>query len=286
MGTISKTKTIIFLFPALFLIIIILGGCSAGVQMNSSRSEKEIKIDGDPSEWSKEIEPIKDKKFSLGFKNDDKFLYLCLTTNDRSKLLLMARGGFIIWFVPESGDKNEFGIRYPMALDQSEEPPVPEMNREGMQGEKQGDLLAKMINKMILEQNEFQIVDKEKFPLTAFPILSNEGIEVKLGYHSNQFVYELKIPLQKNSQFPFAVETLPGGKVKIKFETEEFKFENTRGNRNMSEGETRQPRGGAGGRRGGSGGNAGMRQGMGGIGNSFEPIDYTVELKLSESIKK
>ncbi len=276
MEAVSKIKNKFFLFPAFFSIIFILGGCSASVKMNSSYYDKEIKIDGDPSDWNNEIQPIKDKNFSLGFKNDDKFLYLCLTTNDRSKIMLMTRAGFIVWFEPASGSKNAFGIRYPLALDQSESQPLPEMNRDGMQG----DMIGKMVNKMILEQNEFQIVDKEKFPLTAFPIFSNEGIDVKLGYHSNQFVYELKIPLAKNPQFPFAVDTLPGEKVKIKFETEEVKFENTRGNENMPEGEMRQPRGGAGGRRGGSGGNGGMRQGMGGRGNSFEPINFTVELKL------
>jgi hypothetical protein len=270
MGSISKIKNNFFLFPAFLLIIFILGGCSAGVEMNSAWYDKEIKIDGDPSEWSKEIQPIPDKKFSVGFKNDDKFLYLCLTTNDRSKIMLMTRAGFVVWFEPESGGKNGFGIRYPMAVSQSEFQPVPEMNREGIQGEN----LEKIINKMLIEQNEFQVINKEKFPLTAFPILSNGGIDVKLGYHSNQFVYELKIPLATNSQFPFAIDALPGEKVKIKFETEEFKFENTRGN--MSGGEMRQPTSG------------GMRQGMGGNrgGDSFEPISYAVELKLGAAIKK
>jgi len=282
MNTISRIKNNFFLIPAFLSIIFILGGCSAGVEMNSSYYDKEIKIDGDPSDWNNEIQPIKDKKFSIGFKNDDKFLYICLTTNDRSKIMLMTRAGFIVWFEPENGSKNAFGIRYPLSLDQSEPQPLSQMNREGMPGEN----MDKIINKMLIEQNEFQVINKEKFPLTEFPILSNEGIDVKLGYHSNQFVYELKIPLAKNSQFPFAIDALPGEKVKVKFETEEVKFENTRGNGNMPEGEMRQPRGGAGGRRGGSGGNGGMRQGMGGRGNSFEPIDYTVELKLGSAIKK
>lgn len=280
MRTIRLNKKIFFVLPVIVSSIFLINGCAAGLKMNSLWQNSEIKIDGDASEWSKSIQQIPDKKISLGFRNDDKFLYACLASEDRLKIMMITRAGLIVWFEPESGDKNKFGIRYPMVIATSNPTPIPEMNRPGGQGITS---LDNIINKMLDQQNEFQIINKDKFPLTALPIVNNEGIEVKLGYRSNQFVYELKVPLATNTNFSYAVDALPGEKIKVKFETEEFSFEGMHGaggGGGMPSGGGRQ--GGAAGRPGGGG----MRPGMGGA-NMSEPLNYTVEINLeTPPIKK
>jgi uncharacterized membrane protein YgcG len=278
----SKKKSF-FILPLILSGIFLINGCAASSNMNSLWQNNEIKIDGDASEWSRSIQQIPDKKISIGFRNDDKFLYVCLASEDRSKIMMITRAGLIVWFEPESGDKNKFGIKYPIAVTQSTPLKAPEMNREG----KTGENIDNILNKWLEEQNEFQIINKDKFPLTALPFVNDEGIEAKLGYRSNQFVYELKVPLATNEQFSFAVDAMPGEKVTVKFETEEFITEGMRDNRS-SGGGMMSPGSGSGNRSGGGkgGGGGGMRPGMGG-GNMFEPLNYTVEVKLEASpIKK
>lgn len=279
MRTIRLNKKSFFVLPVIVSSIFLINGCAAGSKMNSLWQNSEIKIDGDASEWNKSIQQIPDKKISLGFRNDDKFLYVCLASEDRLKIMMITRAGLIVWFEPESGDKNKFGIRYPMMITPSTSMQMPEMNRVGGHDAN----LDNIINKMLEQQNEFQIINKDKFPLTALPIVNNEGIEVKLGYRSNQFVYELKVPLATNTNFSYAVDTLPGEKIKIKFETEEFSSESIHGaggGGGMPSGGGRH--GGAAGRPGGGG----MRPGMGGA-NMLEPLNYTVEINLeTPPIKK
>ncbi len=273
----NKLLMLSVIVSGLFLI----NACSAGSKMISSWQNNEIKIDGDASEWNKSIQQLADKKISVGFRNDEKFLYVCLVSEDRSKIMMITRAGLIVWFEPESGDKNKFGIRYPIATTLSTLMPTPgiNINREG----EQGSNLDKIFSKVLEQQYEFQIINKDKFPLTALPILNNEGIDVKLGYHSNQFVYEIKVPLAVNADYSFAVDAVPGEKVKVKFETEELNLEGMRGaggGGGMSQGDGGGMPPGGGGRSGGGRPGGGMRNpGMGG-GNMFEPLNYSVEINL------
>ncbi len=276
MRLIKLNKRKYFILPVIFSCILILSGCGTGIKMVSSWQDKEIKIDGVASEWSAGMQQIPDKKVNIGFRNDDKFLYLCLTSEDRSKIMMIVRAGFIVWFEPESGDKNKFGIRYPTSTKQPEAPKLSEINREELSIEGP----ERNIKKMLEQQNEFQIINKDKFPLTALPIVNNEGIEAKLGFQSNQFVYELKVPLASNKQFSYIVDALPGANVKIIFETEELDAQSMRG----PGGSAGIPPEGSEDRRGNrrGGGNEGMRPGMGG-GRMLEPLNYTVEIKLESS---
>lgn len=278
MKSIRMFRKSFFILPIIVSSIFLINGCTAGSKMSSLWQNNEIKIDGDVSEWNKNIQQIPDKKISIGFRNDDKFLYVLLVSEDRSKIMMIVRAGLIVWFEPESGDNNKFGIRYPMASAQPEALQISGMNRDGM--EKEG--LEKNIIRMLEQQNEFQIINKDKFPLTALPIMNDEGIEAKLRYRANQFIYELKVPLASNKQFSYIVDALPGRSVKIKFETEEMDVQSMPGGGpgaggGMPPGGGRQ--GGGAGRQGGGG----MKPGMGGS-KMFEPLDYTVEIKLESAL--
>ena len=65
---------------AIFLFVIVAAGCSSVKETTSNWRNNEIKIDGDISDWQNTLQSISDKKFAVGFKNDDKFLYT--VTND------------------------------------------------------------------------------------------------------------------------------------------------------------------------------------------------------------
>ncbi len=280
-----------------FSVLIFLAGCGSSKEMMSTYQSGDIKIDGDISDWGKSIQRIPDNSFSLGFKNDDKFLYISLTTEDRSKIFQMFRAGFIVWLEPESGDYKTFGIKYPLPGEQNDMPQMQDMNGEGInrEGDRRESMNGEgmdrermprenMFEKMLITQNEFEIVNKDKYPLIALPLVNKDGIEAKLAFHREQFVYELKIPLAGNKQYSFVAGALPGDKLKIKFETEQLerpKMNEDRGGMRMSGEEPGEGEmgGGRGGRR------EGMRSG-GRLSGRTAPLNYTVELNLvSQPIK-
>ena len=268
-------KNCIFTISILSLIIIA-NGCSSDKELISDWTNKQIKIDGETSDWQSNLAYLSDDNVALGFRNDGKYLYICLTTTDFTKVLPMFRSGFIIWFEPENGGKT-IGIKYPMhnVLNNTQE--TPNLNERIYD---RGNPSA-FIEKMLERQSELQVLNEDKYPLTDIPIENNEGIKAKLGYHSDRFIYELQMPLNDN-KYAYKIPALPGEKIKVKFETEELERKGFNGERGEGMG---MPRGEGGERPGGFGGegrHGGMRPGMNKGDRSFEPLNFSIELTLKK----
>jgi len=264
-------------FPIMIFIIIVTG-CSSVKETTSNWKNNEIKIDGDISDWQNSLEAIPDKNFAVGFKNDDKFLYISLITDDRMKIMQMFRNGFITWLTPNGDNDKKFGIKFPFSNKENDAVQSQDMKREMFPPEN----VEKIITRLLNEQKEFKIINKDKFPLNLLSLENTEGIKLALGYKANNFVYELQIPLA-SSNHPTKINSLPGGKVIVYFETEKSEFENTNGRAPESD---VTPRGGnqmpGGGQRGsGQRGGGRMRQGTQGLQNS-EPIDYSFNVLLQK----
>lgn len=272
----------------IFVMVLAFSGCGSTKQLTSTWQNHEIKIDGDPTEWNSTLFPIPDKKTFIGFKNDDKFLYLCLETNDRSIIFQMFRAGFITWFEPVNGDYKPFGISFPQPNifpDQQQfNANNQDANRENPLREENQD---NFMNKMLIQQNQLEIVNKDKYPLMELPLINKEGIEAKLNVKNNFLVYELKIPLAVGNEYSYTAGVTAGNSIKVRFETEKME---TAGKESSGQGERtpdsdpgQYPRGAGGSmRRGGGGMRSGGRSGGRGINNS-EPFNYTVELKLENA---
>jgi hypothetical protein len=291
MNTQRFIMKIVVFFTAAF-VLCILSGCSSSQSIVSTWNKQEIKIDGDPSEWLPIMQQIPDKKVSVGFRNDDKFLYLCLMTEDRSKIFQLLRSGFVVWFETESKEYKTYGVRYPLPVDFSEQTP---RNREaGINGprEMNKDLgqmedLEKLIQTFFQKQNELEVVNKDKFPLTALSLPNKEGTEAKFGVYRGMLVYELKVPLAVGGDYSFSAGAVPGDNLKIRFETEPLAVKPTgeQGERGKGPGGGAPPGGGpgGGGMRGGGGRSGGGRPGGmgGGPFSGAGGIDLSVEIKLA-----
>ena len=274
----SRTSIRKVFFP-LILLIIVISGCSSVKETISIWRNNEIKIDGDISDWQNNLISIPDKKFAVGFKNDDKFLYISLITDDRMKIMQMLRTGFITWFTPDDGNGKTFGVKFPLSNKDMEGEQLQNMNREPFQRNNRDDM-EKQFAGLLNQQKELEIINKDKFPLSLMPLENKEGIKAKLGYIADNFVYELQVPLIAGGNYSFSIDAAPGGKVNISFETEKMDLENPRGA--MREGGA-APRGGGqmpGGQRGASR----MGQGMPGL-QSSEPINYSFNVILQQPPK-
>ncbi len=244
------------------LLAITLSACSSSEKLQSGWSQTAIAVDGNYSDWQNSIQPIENKKVSVAFKNDDKFLYICLVTEDRAKAFQFMRGGFITWFIPENS-KATFGIKFPLAGQMANRDQKQQFNREMFQP---GNL-DKMVNQFLERQNEFQIINAEKYPITLLPIINNQGIKAKLGYTEGKFVYELQVPLGVHDNFDYQIASIPGESLTVRFETEEIEGGGMQRSGLMQQGS-------------GGGQMRGNRPGAG-LMQMMEPFNHSVEIKLS-----
>jgi len=278
----KKTFKYFWLMIALLAGSVIFFGCSSSAQINSGWNNIGVKVDGDPAEWNTSGYIVKDEKVSLNFRNDDKFLYICLMTSDRSKVMQMTRSGFVVWFYPENNDEKIFGIKFPMQVSLLDKNEKQEFNKDLFRP----DEMQTQFNKMILDANEFQVINEDKYPLNQYSIENNEGIKAKLGINSDRFIYELQVPIESQENYTYKVAVKPGDKVKVEFETLESENDEMPGS---GMGKGMPPGGGGPGDTDDSGGNdsqgpqrgGGMRKGESGF-SKPEPFNFTVELQLKK----
>ena len=255
--------------------IALLNGCSSDKELVSNFAAQEVKIDGTTSGWENTLQYLSDNNVAVGFKNDNKYLYVCLATNDLSKVFPMFRSGLIVWFESDKGET--IGIKFPLhnTMDRESMPQPGERNDNDNQGE--------FLHRMLAQQNELEVVDEDKHLLTDMPAESKQGIEAKLGYNADRFIYELKVPL-RNNNFAYQISALPGENIKVKFETEEpdkSEFQG-RGMRQPDDGMgTERPGGGFGGERPRGERHRGMNNGSG----STEPLNFSVNVALTKVTK-
>jgi hypothetical protein len=245
-----------------------LQGCGSTVDVASNWSDSAVVIDGKTDEWSSSLSPMKDIPVLLGMRNDQDYLYLCLASSDWDFRRQMMGAGMTIWFEPKSGDR--IGIHYPLGMSGmgmglggrfgppgGEMPPgaYPEGGPPDAGGPEPGMGTGRTGNMPEIVK-ELEILGPGKDDVDRMPVVQATGIEVKIGQSEGSMVYELKIPLQKTQNHPYAIASNLGSKVDISFET----------------GKLTRPAGGpgaggmSGGRVPGGGGPGGMGPGPGGMG--------------------
>jgi uncharacterized membrane protein YgcG len=282
-------RIVVFIIVVIFGIIIT--GCGSSQQLISTWQDHEVKIDGDQSEWKNALFQVPNKKVFIGFNNDDKFLYLFLKTNDRAKVIQMFRAGFITWFEPENGDYKPFGISFPQPNVFSDQQQF-KQNNQGVNSESnpQEENSDNLMDKMIIQQTQLEIVNNNKYPLMALPLINKEGIEVKLSVKDYYFVYQLKVPLAVGNEYSYTAGVKPGNTIKVRFETEKLEMAkkefSDQGERSPDSDAGQIPRGaGGGGMRGRGGMHSGGRSGGGKGMNNVDPFNYSVEVKLENAPK-
>ncbi len=244
-------KTILILNPGTFFGICVLGllvlcltSCT-NLQFQSEWRDRDINIDGRSDDWVGSLTFVDKQNISLGATNDTDFLYICLAAEDQAVISRILRQGMILWFDPEGGKDKTFGIKYPVGR-QRMQPGEGEM----MRPENEADL-QKMRRAMMDISNELEILQDSRIPIRA-SIDKLKGIKISLKRSTGLIVYELKIPLQKNPDLPFAIGAEEGSEIGIGIEVPKMAM-------NM-----KRASGGMGGRGGGIGGG-----GMGGRGGSM-----------------
>lgn len=229
--------------------------------ITSQWRDRDLSIDGDSGDWPGPLRPVEENHpLMAAAMNDGQYLYLVLSTSDSAERRQILRQGLVVWFDPSGGDKKHFGVKYPVGM-----PPEERPNRGGG-GYRRGpggggrppvdshDPSSAGAPDQVEPTDRLEVYGPQKDDAHSFVTEMAPGITVKTGQADGYLVYELKVPLSKTADSPYAIEAKPGALIGFGIETP--KMEHPAG----------EGRGGGGGGFGGFGGGMGGRGGGGGMG--------------------
>ena len=202
-----------FSFVMLPILILLLNGCSSGLKLTSDWQQSEMNIDGSDSEWQRGLYYDKQSDIVYSVRNDDKFIYVFLKTQNRSTQMQIMKQGLTVWFDKEDGKNQTFGIQYPINW---------KKGRTGFSSDTNEENLHAFLDQ---EFPEMEIIGPKKEDIQRYSALEAPGIRAKLGLIRETLVYELRVPLKKTSEHPFAAEPISAHRIGIEFETGEIQPE-------------------------------------------------------------
>jgi hypothetical protein len=298
-GTIPKIIPLCMVFMSALQFV----GCSSAVQLASSWKQTDIIIDGKQNDWQGDLYDLKKAKVTIGIRNDEKNLYLCFISTDRSVQRQIMSGGFTVWFDPTGGTDETYGIQFPVGHTMKDGGPSTSRGNAGgapsaMQDlsgdENSSDFLGndnmmppmppgldtsmhtprgfatdKMPSLLNSGQSEIKFLGPEKKDVQLSTMIELKTIKVQIGITRQAFVYELQVPLHKTEDFPFTLSpTNSKNTLGVEFKTETISFSGgMRGPGGPGGGGNGGPDGsGMGGPPGGGMGGPGGGGGMGGPG--------------------
>ncbi len=199
--------------------------------------------------------------------NDDRYLYLTLSSQDRGLYASMFRDGLTLWIDPEGGHKKAFGIRYPLG----------------------GDAGARGVP-LLPPAQVIELLEADG--ATPRRVLAGDvpGLEVRIEDGEDAFRYELKIPLVAADAKSFGLGAGTGQTVGIGWVTDRPRSgESSPERRGPGEGMGRHGGGLGGPMGGGLGGPMGGRmgdgmhgpEGRGGRPRSSVPLNAWVKVRLA-----
>jgi hypothetical protein len=232
----------------------------------SKGPDKAITVDAKYDDWYGALQSFGEDPVAIQFLNDGEFLYVRLTASDLGARRLIARQGMTVWFDPGGGTKKKFGIKYPVVVggDPDDEGSGGTRGSGGRGRARRGegpppDEITAPVDRMVIYgpgKDDARSLMRGYF----------SGVDVAIRAEQGTLQYELKVPLARSADHPYAIETAPGKKIGVGLET--AKMQRSSGT----------PRGGGmggmlGGGRGRGGGGTGGRSGGGGDRQrEFEPF--------------
>lgn len=227
-----------------------------------------ITADGHFDDWYGNLEPLGKEPVSVQVLNDRDFLYLRFTASEAAIRREIIRQGFTVWFDPAGGTKKKFGIRYPVVEHGSGEG----QGRGEARGRSHGDGQAEE-EPEAAPSDRVDILGPGKDDARSLTREHLSGVDVAVRSEQGILQYELKVPLARSADHPYAIGTEPGKTIGLGLETGKMQQQSFGQGRGGGFGGGGMGGGGMGGRGGGGrGGGGGGRGGRGGEeGRGFQP---------------
>jgi hypothetical protein len=194
-----------FASPAVLLLLLGMPGCG-GPELASRWAGPGLTVDGKLDDWGSTLTYFDEQRVTLGIRNDDRYLYLCVNSTDTSLLMRALVQGLEVWVDPKGGQARTFGIRYPLGVREMDF----DIGHEGRRFEP-GELARKYAG----APDELRVfIGPDKSHL-AKP--GEGGIQVAMGRRADDLSCELRIPLSVSEGEPLAIGARPGAMIGIGF---------------------------------------------------------------------
>ncbi len=188
---------------SLLIVLALSGGCRTPLDLASVWTGSPVRIDGSSSDWTT-LTVLKSPSLSLGARNDEENLYLCLTTADPDIQAQILFAGFTVWFLPSHEDAEPLGSQFPVKQD-----------RPGRVDDR--DQFESLFQAFEPRMNFLLVL--EGFDRQQFSVLEAPGMQVLIGLSRGLLVYELQVPLKKTPKTPYAAVPAADGSIAVTFET-------------------------------------------------------------------
>ena len=226
---------------------------------DAARNTAAITVDGREDDWTGTAEPFGKEPFAIQLAHDDQFIYVRLVASDPAARGQFTRMGLTVWFDPRGGSKKVFGIRYPVFERSAEDGERGGRGGYGRGGGRRGPG-AGAADEAFEPPDRVDVLGPGKDDARSLTREHLQGIEVAMRVDEGVAVYELKVPLARSSDHPYAIEAGIGSTIGIGVETPKIERPSFGGRE-----------GGFGGGRGGGGfGGFGGRRGGGARGGERE----------------
>jgi hypothetical protein len=154
------------------------------------------------------------KKISVGVRNDDNFLYICLACGEPSLQTQVMTQGLIIWFDPHGGKQKSKGIKFPVGINRKDAGDIPHGMRPVAD-----EILSAFYNTL----DEIEILrDGEQKGLRK-PIEQLKGLAVHAELKFGLLVCEFKVPLKHKKEYNFNIDIENPFELGIGLETPKMK---------------------------------------------------------------
>ncbi|MCJ7679566.1 MAG: hypothetical protein MUP70_02475 [Candidatus Aminicenantes bacterium] len=213
-----KTKQLFkVLFLSIMIVLIAAVGFAAKNVLTSEWAAAPQKIDGVSTDWEG-LQMYTEKKVEadIGFRNDEKYLYILFTFNNLKNLSSLQGTGMTIYFNKDGKKKKNIGINFLtksippdefIAMYEKQQGPLTEEQKTQFRGQKAFTVY------------EYEIKSKKSEENLA--VATGEGIRpavFRLKNEQKKVVYEFAVPLEKAVDMAPGVGANPGDALMIGFE--------------------------------------------------------------------
>jgi hypothetical protein len=283
-------KRFTILFATFSICALLFFGCSSMQKIPSKWDKAEIKIDGNDSEWQKNMYFVENDKIMVGTKNDENYFYFCLKTSDRATIRSIMTLGLTVWVNNSDNKDKKFGIHYPLNfMGKGERMRVPEFDNP--EKNKPDDMKHDIDEKLSKLKSQMEILindDEDSWHTDIDEAKTKYKIMAEFNNVNDIFVYELAIPL-KSDYSELSINPVKDMPLGIGLETGEFKRPERNMNSDRGSGMPGEmpPMGGGGMFPGGGGRGGGMRGGShgrlpeSGDRSSMEQLKVWLEVQLA-----
>jgi hypothetical protein len=271
--------------PLMLLNLILLSGCGNTIELASRWRTKDQSADSTLKTGGWALTAIKDVPVLVGFSNDDTCLYVHIIAQNREMARNIVFSGMTLWFDPEGGDAERFGIHYPLGMHGFRDSFKP--GDQESQGSNDGagqfdDNRDRMLKSSLAE---VEILGPGKHDRENCPIIQLKGMSINIRDEDQRFIYELMVPLKNDNAHPYAIGVTGKKNVGITIKTGSENMSRPRGEMGGDRQGGERPGGGRGDFPGGGSGrggrNRGPRTGEDQRPESMKPLEIAVKVTLA-----